>query len=98
MTTWGIFTGEGIFEYAIEAYSAVDPWFYPILMIGIVGYIYGCMNSATSAIIAILITFGLFATTTSIFEQTSEIIILLYLITIVGLTFLVVTLLTKRSS
>lgn len=97
MDIWSNFT-RSVPEYAVEAYSTLDPWFYPILLLGIIGYIYTSMHSATAAIVAILITFGLFATSTSIFVDTSEMSILLYLISIVGLAFLVTTLLTQRRS
>ena len=49
-------------EYALDAYSAIDPWFYPIVLFSIIGYIYAYMHSATVAMVAIIVTFGLFAT------------------------------------
>lgn len=82
MDIWGNFT-QGIPQYAIEAYSAVDPWFYPILFVGIIGYIYAAMNSITSAVIAIIITMGIFATTTSIFADMNELTSLLYIIALI---------------
>ena len=97
MPTWENFS-QGIPKYAIEAYSAVDPWFYPILLLGIIGYIYGCMNSITSAIIAILITLGIFAATTSIFTGTgvSYLTQFLYIVTLVGLSMLIVSLILHK--
>ena len=94
---WGNFT-QGIPEYAVDAFSAVDPWFYPILLVGIIGYIYGCMNSATSAIVAIIITLGIFGVTTSVFEGEGIPIVtqFLYIITVVGLTLLIVNLMLHR--
>ena len=95
MDLWTNFT-RSVPQYAVEAYSAVDPWFYPILFIGIIGFIYTSMNSITAAIIAILITFGIFATTTSIFTEVSELTQFLYIITVVGLTMLIVTLILSK--
>jgi len=95
MDLWTNFT-RSIPQYAEEAYSAVDPWFYPILFLGIIGFIYSSMNSITTAIIAILITFGIFATTTSIFTEVSEMTQFLYIITVVGLTMLIVTLILNK--
>ena len=95
MGIWTNFT-RSIPQYAVDAYAAVDPWFYPILFIGIIGFIYTSMNSITVAIIAILITFGIFATTTSIFTEVSELTQFLYIITVVGLTMLIVTLILNK--
>ena len=92
---WTNFTA-GIPEYATESFAALDPWFYPLLFLGFIGYIYGCMNSVTSAIIAILMTLGIFAVTTSIFEQTTQMTQLLYIITVLGLTMLIVRLISKN--
>lgn len=92
---WGNFS-EGVPQYAMEAFSAIDPWFYPIVLFGIIGYIYGCMQSVTSAVIAILITLGIFAVTTSIFEGVPEMTQILYIITILGLTMLLVSLLLHK--
>jgi hypothetical protein len=92
---WTNFTNS-IPEYATDAFSAVDPWFYPILFAGIIGFIYSSMNSVTTAIIGILITFGIFATTTSIFVDTPEVTQLLYIITVVGLTMLITTLVLNK--
>jgi len=92
---WGNFS-EGVPQYAMEAFSAIDPWLYPIVLFGIIGYIYGCMQSVTSAIIAILITLGIFSVTTSIFEEVPEMTQILYIITILGLTMLLVSLLLHK--
>jgi len=83
---WTNFT-RSVPEYATDAFAAIDPWFYPLMLFGIIGYIYGCMSSVISAIIAIFITLGLFAVTTSIFEQTPQLVQILYIITVIGLTY-----------
>lgn len=93
---WSNVTSEGIIEYAVAAFDAIDPWFYPLVMLGFIGYIYGCMHSAIAAVIAIIITIGLFAAGTNIFIQTSELTILLYLITVIGIAFFITTLMLRR--
>lgn len=92
---WGNFTNSSV-EYAVQAFQAVDPWFYPIIFIGIIGYLYTCMHSVTVAIVGIIITFGMFAVTTNIFAEVPEITQFLYLVAITGITVLIVTLITKR--
>ena len=83
-------------QYIVEAFSAIDPWFYPLVFLGIIGFVYGATNSIISAVIMILIMFGLFAGTTSIFSGIPEITQFLYLIAILGITLLVVTFFLKR--
>jgi len=95
MDVWGNFT-ESIPDFAVAAYSAVDPWFWPLVFVGIIGYLYTAMNSVTVAIIGILVTFGLFATTTNFLHGIPEITQFLYLVTIIGITMLLFTLFLNR--
>ena len=92
---WGNFTN-GTAEYAIESFAALEPWVYPLLFVGIIGYIYTSMHSVTSAVVAIIITLGLFGVTTSLFTYTPEITQLFYIISIMGITSLIVTMLMKH--
>ena len=91
---WSNFSN--ISEYTKDAFGAVDPWFYPLIFVGIIGFLYTSMNSLTVAVVGILITFGLFGATTSVFEGVSEISMFLYIIAIVGMALLVVTFFIKR--
>lgn len=95
---WTNFT-RGVPEYATDAFAAIDPWFYPLILFGIIGYIYTSMQSVTSAIIGILITLGLFTVTTSIFaaEGVPMMTQFLYIVTLIGLTMLILSLLLRRS-
>ena len=95
MDVWANFSS-GIAQYATDAFSVLDPWFYPIIFIGVIGYIYTCMHSVTVAVVAIIITLGLFGATTSIFAGVPEVTQLLYIISIIGITMLIVTLILKR--
>ena len=94
---WGNFT-RGIPEFAQESFSALDPWFYPLLLFGIIGYIYTCMKSVTSAVIAIIITLGIFGATTSIFEGEGVPYMtqMMYIITIMGIAMLLFSLISHR--
>lgn len=80
-----------IIQFGLDAFAPVDPWFYPFIIVGIIGFIYGAMESITVTTVAILVTFGIFATTTSIFEQVPAINILFYIISILGLAILITT-------
>jgi len=94
MDIWSNFTE--IPTYVIDAFSAVDIWFWPLIFIGIVGFLYSAMDSITVAVVGILITFGLFGTTTSIFEGVPEFSQFLYIVAIIGICLLIYTLVTKR--
>jgi len=83
-------------QWAIDAYGSVDPWTYPFVFIGIIGYIYTATESLTMAVVGIFITFGIFATTTSIFEAVPQISTFFYIIAVLGITMLVVTLIIKK--
>jgi len=95
MDVWGNFT-RSIPDFAVAAFDAVDPWFWPLVFVGVFGFLYTAMNSVTVAIVGILVTFGLFAASTNIFHGIPELTQFLYLVTIVGLTMLVVTLFLSR--
>lgn len=82
----------GIPDYAVSAFNAIDPWFWPLVFIGIIGFVYAAMSSVTLAVIAILITFGMFATTTTIFVDVPEISLFLYIIAVIGITVLIAAL------
>ena len=83
-------------QYATEAYTntVVGQWFYPVLFLGIIGYVYAYMRSAVVAMIAIMITFSIFATTA--FAASDEISTLLYIIVILIMGVLFVLLITQK--
>lgn len=94
-TIWGNFS-QGIFEYAIDAYSNLEPWTFPLIFIGIIGYVYSATHSIVTMVAAILITFGIYATTTDIFNDVPDISLLMSLISIIGISALVFTLFIRK--
>lgn len=76
-------------KYATDAYSAIDPWFYPILFLGIIGYVYAYTKSVVVASVAILITLGLFGVTG--FVGVGTLGNFLYIVVAIGLGSLIIT-------
>jgi len=66
-------------KYATDAYSAIGDWFYPIMFLSIIGYIYAYMRSATAAMVAIMITFGIYG---YFFIDEVELTLFLYVVVI----------------
>ena len=98
MSLWSNFTN-GTIQYAFEAFQAVDPWFYPLFFLGIIGYIYTCMHSVMAAVAAILLTFGVFTFgygATDVFEAVPEFTMFLYLMTCFGIVFFIATLVQNK--
>lgn len=89
---------DGIIQYAIDAFASVEPWLYPFVFIGVIGFLYTAMNSVTVAIVGILITFALFAGTsgTNVFEGVPELSQFFYIVTIIGIACLIVTVFLKH--
>jgi len=87
---------QNIFTYATDSFSKLDIWFYPLIFLAIIGWVYASVQSVTVMIVAILITFGLYATTTSIFVDVPDVSLFLYIITLLGLSMLIATLFIKR--
>lgn len=85
-----------IVGYATSAYSSVEPYFWPLIFIGIIGYIYAGMQSVIVAVVGILITFGLFATTTSIFEAVPQITQFFYIVTVIGICMLIAAIIIHK--
>ena len=87
---------QNIFTYAKDTFYRLDIWFYPLLFLAIIGWVYATTQSVTVAIVAIIITFGLYATTTSIFVDVPDLDLFLYLVVLLGLTLLIGSLFIKR--
>jgi len=92
---WENFT-QGILDYGMETFSGMEPWTYPFIFVGIIGFVYATMKSVIVAIIGIIITFGLYATTTNIFVDMPDISLFLYIVAVVGIAMLIVALVIKR--
>ena len=91
---WSNFS-QGIFEYSINGYNNMEPWTYPLIFMGVIGYVYMVTHSAITAVVAILVTFGLYAWTTDIFVNVSDLSLFLYIVTLIGITLLIVVIVLK---
>jgi len=103
MNYTGIFDDpSGIAGYMMETFSGMQPYFWVLFFGGIIGYIYLSMQSITAAIIAILLTFGLWGAVNfpgiSLFNDVPLFNQFLYIITLVGLTALVGGFIMKKRS
>jgi len=85
---WENFTTNGIINYAMSAYSNIEPWLWPFILIGIGGFIYAAMQSLVVAGVGLIILFGALAGTTDIFSAMPEPTQLAYVIVIIGFTTL----------
>jgi len=86
----------GIINFAMNTFAPVQPWLYPFVIIGVIGYVYSSMESVSVTLVAILITFGTFAGTTNIFAGVPAIVTLFYIIAILGITLLLTTVIIKK--
>lgn len=63
---------QGFIDWALEAYTVLfGVWVWPLIFIGIIGYVYAVNKSATSAAVAICLIFGIFGIT-GIFADVGE--------------------------
>lgn len=85
---WTNFTVNGILNYALDAYASLDIWMWPLIFLGLFGYIYAATKSIVVCAVGILITFALFAATTDVFNVVPEPTMIAYIITLMGITML----------
>ena len=97
MLVGGIWTdfSSGIFDYAISAYSNLEPWTYPLIFMGIMGYVYVASKSMTAFIVSVFITLGVFATTTSVFADVPNLNLFLFIVTVFGMSLVILALVLK---
>lgn len=88
---WNNFT-QGIFDYGLSAFDSMEPWTKPLLFIAIIGFVYGYMQSATVAIVGIIITLSIYGTTTSYFDAVPNLTLFFYIVTLTGLSMLITAL------
>ena len=99
MNFTGIFDDPGgIVGYMMETFAPMQPYFWVLFFGAIIGYVYLAMQSLTAAVIVILLVLGIFGTTTlsGYFAAVPVFFQFLYIITIVGLSSLVVAFVIKR--
>jgi hypothetical protein len=84
--------------YMLMTFQPMQPYFWILFFGGIIGFIYCALNNLTAAVIAIILVFAIFATTSlsgyfaavPLFNQ------FLYIIVLIGLTLLIGTFIMKR--
>lgn len=86
----------GILDYAMSAYSSLEPWVYPFIFVGILGFIYATMQSVTVVVVGILFTLGIYAVTTNVFADVPDVTLFLYIVSIIGIALLITALFIKR--
>lgn len=91
---WSNFSG-GFFEYAMDAYGNLEPWTYPLIIVGIIGYVFMATRSVTATVVSIFIALGIYATTTSIFDNVPSLNLFLWCIAIVGIPLLLFAIVLK---
>jgi hypothetical protein len=99
MNYTGIFSDpSGIIGYLLETFTPMNPYFWVLFFVGVIGYVYLALQSITATIIVILITFGIFGGTSisGYFAAVPVINQLLYIITLFGLMLLIGTFVMKR--
>lgn len=89
---------QGIFDYGMSAYDPFGIWKYPLIILGIIGFVYATMESAIVAIIAIVFSLTIYGATTDIFNDVPDINLFMYIITIVGIALLLTVLFIKNRS
>ena len=94
---WQNFT-DGILDFAMTAYGSLEPWTYPLIFVGIIGYVYATMQSIIVTIVAIIFTFGIYAVTTNVFADVPDVSLFFYLISIIGISLLIGAFAYKRRS
>lgn len=95
---WDNFTSEGIFDFATSTYASLEPWTYPLVILGILGFVYATMNSIIVTIAGIIFAVGIYGVTTDIFVDVPDITLFLYIVSIIGITLLIAMLVIKRRS
>jgi len=85
---------QGVFTFAREAYSSMQPWDYPIFFLGIIAFIFLITNSATAAIVVMLITVALYGS--NVFLEVPDLMMILYIFVLITLTSLFAFLIYKR--
>ena len=93
---WQNFTS-GIMDYGLQTFAPIDPWFYPLVFVGLIGYVYTALNSVIGAVVAILLTFAVYGASNIVFPEgpVSGISMFLYIIVVVGVSFLLMTVILK---
>jgi len=83
-----------IINWAVSAYDGFGVYKYPILIIGILGYVYMATKSITLFVVAVIVTFAMFGT--GVLADVPEISMLMSVITVIGIASLLMAALLKK--
>ena len=89
---------DSIPNFSMDAFESVDPFTWPLIVVGIIGFIYATSHSVTVAVVGILITLASFVGTTTIFTDIPALTQFLYIIAVIGIALLLTTVIIKRRS
>lgn len=92
---WSNITGDWMSWITTGYTNVLGSWFWPLVFVGIVGYVYAVHKSAIAAAAAILLAFGIFGIT-GIFAGVAQFSYLFQTITVISFSALFVTLFTMR--
>jgi len=83
-----------IINWAMSAYDGFGVYKYPILIIGILGYVYMATKSITLFVVAVIVTFAMFGT--GVLAEVPEISMLFSVISVIGIASLLLAALLKK--
>jgi len=84
----------GLFNYARDAYSSMQPWDYGLFFAGLIVFVFLVTQSATAAGAFILIIVGLYGT--NILLSMPDLMLIMYIIVLIVFTSLFAFLFIKR--
>lgn len=84
----------GFFDYAMSAYDSMGDWVYPIIMLGLIGWLFGVTNSVIAAVAGIIVMVGLYGT--SVLVDVPDVLFILYIIVLFGIASLFTVLFVKN--
>lgn len=88
---------DGFMDFIFSTYDTLEPWFYPLIFVAIVGYIYLGMNSIIAGVAAILAVLAVYGGTTDIFNDVPDLELFFYIIVIIGVASLIIAFVIKHS-
>lgn len=83
------------FEYSFKAYDVLGDLKYPLIILGIIGYIYLSTKSSTLAILTIIASFSIYGVS-GIFNKTYELNGFLTILSIIGIASLLIAVVMKK--
>lgn len=83
-----------IINWAMSAYDGLGEYKYPLIIIGILGYVYMATKSITLFVVAVIVTFAFFGT--GVLANVPEVSMLFSVITVVGIVSLLMAVLLKK--